>query len=430
MVAFGTDAGVELVEDAEGVAGVPDLGDPIFLDAIHGYSGELDWFPGRWQAQVGACGRASGLPADGDDVVLGDGRVLADLQVDVSFFEKLHGVIQQEPDEFLGPEAKGMMAAVGIVKGKPFAPDERMKKIFTDAATIGNAAARAISYSPRIAGQFVYEGNKTWLRAYANKDTTFTHNGARDLEGRIFMQFGYICVSPAMAVTVAGIGSDYIIASTDSSGDALDGSKTYKLHLPANVPATDFWAVTMYDTQTRSQLQTDQQFPTLGSQDEGLAQNDDGSIDIYFSANAPAGQEHNWLQTIPGKSWFIVFRMYGPEQAWIDRPGAQATSNSSTDRPTEIGAPRRPGPVATPRSGQLRDLEEMTVQVTEEGPDLTTAIDRCGQELGSSFAEELEGPLTIIHPKDDLTADPIGVVRHCQRYGRLVRGWLATSDEQ
>ncbi len=243
---------------------------------------------------------------------------------DDSFFEKLHAVINREPDDFLGPEAKGLMAAVGIEKGKPFAPDARMKKIFTDAAAIGNAAARAISYSPRNPGQFAYEGNTTWLRAYANKDTTYTHNGARDLEGRVFFHFGYICVSPAMAVTMAGVGSDYIVAAADTKGDALDGSKTYKLHLPANVPVNDFWAATMYDTQTRSQLQTDQQFPTLGSQDKGLETNDNGSIDIYFAPEAPAGHEKNWLQTIPGKSWFVAFRVYGPEQAWIDqtwRPG-------------------------------------------------------------------------------------------------------------
>ncbi len=86
----------------------------------------------------------------------------------------------------------------------------------------------------------------------------------------------------------------------------------------------DFWAVTMYDTQTRSQLQTDQQFPTLGSQTEGLKKNADGSYDIYFSPKAPKGQEGNWLQTLPGKSWWIGLRMYGPEQPWIDqtwRPG-------------------------------------------------------------------------------------------------------------
>ena len=243
---------------------------------------------------------------------------------DDSFFEKLHAVIQREPDDFLGPEAKGMMAAVGIVKGEPFAPDARMKKVFADAAAIGNAAARAISYSPRNPGQFVYDGNTTWVMGYANKETTYTHNGARDLEGRVFFHFGYICVSPAMAVTIAGAGSDYAMAAMDSNGDTLDGSKTYKLHLPADVPVNDFWAVTMYDTQTRSQLQTDQQFPTLGSQDKGLETNDDGSYDIYFAPEAPTGHEHNWLQTIPGKSWFIAFRLYGPLQAWIDqtwRPG-------------------------------------------------------------------------------------------------------------
>ena len=238
---------------------------------------------------------------------------------DDSFFEKLHAVIQREPDDFLGPEAKGMMAAVGIVKGKPFAPDARMKKVFTDAAAIGNAAARAISYSPRNPGQFVYEGNKTWVMGYANKETTYTHNGARDLEGRVFFHFGYICVSPAMAVSIAGGGSDYAMAAIDSKGDALDGGKTYKLNVPANPPVNDFWAVTMYDTQTRSQLQTDQQFPTLGSQDKGVETNADGSLDIYFAPEAPAGHEKNWLQTIPGKSWFIAFRLYGPLQAWIDQ---------------------------------------------------------------------------------------------------------------
>ena len=127
-----------------------------------------------------------------------------------------------------------------------------------------------------------------------------------------------------MAVTVAGVGSDYAMAAIDSKGNVLDGSKTYKLNVPANPPVNDFWAVTMYDTQTRSQLQTDQQFPTLGSQDQGLQTNDDGSIDIYFAPEAPTGHEKNWLQTIPGKSWFIAFRVYGPEQAWIDqtwRPG-------------------------------------------------------------------------------------------------------------
>ncbi len=80
----------------------------------------------------------------------------------------------------------------------------------------------------------------------------------------------------------------------------------------------------MYDAQTRSMLQTDQQFPTLGSQSDGFVQNDDGSYEVYFGPKAPAGKESNWLQTVPGKSWFCILRMYGPLQPWIDqkwRPG-------------------------------------------------------------------------------------------------------------
>jgi len=238
---------------------------------------------------------------------------------DYSAFEKLHALIQTEPEDYLGAEAKGMMAAIGIEKGKPFNPDARMKKILTDAADIANAAARAISYFPRDPGNLTYKDSEAWVTAYADKDTTFNRNGAYRLEARALFHFGYICVSPAMAMTVAGKGSDYSMGMLDSNGNVLDGSKTYKLHIPPNPPAKDFWAITMYDTQTRSQLQTDQEYPTKGSQDEGIKTNADGSMDIYFSPEAPKGMEGNWLQTIPGKSWFIALRIYGPEQPWIDQ---------------------------------------------------------------------------------------------------------------
>ncbi len=243
---------------------------------------------------------------------------------DYTFFEKLHDLIQGEPDNYLGPEAKGMMTAIGIEKGKPFKPDARMKKILTDAAAIGNAAARAISFFPREPGNLIYGKDSAWMMAYANKNTAFEKNGAYNLDARALFHFGYICVSPAMAVTVAGKGSDYGLIALDSKKRPLDGSKTYKLHLPPNPPVKDFWALTLYDTQTRSQLQTDQQFPTLGSQTKGVKKNPDGSYDIYFDPKPSEGKEGNWLQTIPGKSWWLALRMYGPLQPWIDqtwRPG-------------------------------------------------------------------------------------------------------------
>ena len=246
---------------------------------------------------------------------------------DFSYFEALDKIVQREPIDALGSEARGSLAAIGIVKGKPFNPDARMKRLLTEAAAIGDATARTALYSPREKGYFIYpDSDSSWVMGFANKNVFFETDGARNLDARTSFYFGYTGVTPAMAVTHPGAGSDYAIAFKDAEKKAFDGSKTYKLHLPPNVPVNNFWAVTMYDTQTRSMLQTSQPFPSVGSQSKGFRKNADGSYDVYFAPKAPAGKEGNWLQTLPGKSWFTILRMYGPLQPWIDK----------TWRPSEI----------------------------------------------------------------------------------------------
>ncbi len=246
---------------------------------------------------------------------------------DFSYFEALNDIIQREPIEALGSESRGTLAAIGIVKGKPFNPDARMKRLLTEAATIGDATARTTLYSPREKGYFIYpDSDSSWVMGFANKDVFFEVDGARNLDARTSFYYGYTGVTPAMAVTHPGAGSDYAIAFRDSQKNAFDGSKTYKLHLPPNVPINNFWAVTIYDTQTRSMLQTSQPFPSVGSQSKGFVKNADGSYDVYFSPKAPEGKTGNWQQTIPGKSWFAILRMYGPLEPWINK----------TWRPSEI----------------------------------------------------------------------------------------------
>jgi hypothetical protein len=244
---------------------------------------------------------------------------------DFSFYESLNAIIQEEPLEFLDPETRGQIASIGIVQGKPFNPDARMRRILTEAVAIGNAYARANTILPRDPGQRIYKGTDSeWLMAYPDKDTYFLTDGARRFEGRLWMHYNAICVTPAMAVTKPGKGSDYGIAGLDSEHRPLDGSKTYKLHLPPNVPVKDNWSVTIYDYQTRSMLQTDQQYAGINSLGKGLKKNADGSFDIYFAPKAPKGMENKWIQTIPGKSWFIILRMYGPLEPRLDqtwRPG-------------------------------------------------------------------------------------------------------------
>ncbi|QQS53699.1 MAG: DUF1254 domain-containing protein [Candidatus Competibacteraceae bacterium] len=140
-----------------------------------------------------------------------------------------------------------------------------------------------------------------------------------NLDARVLFYYNAGGVTPAMAVTRAGAGSDYALGMLDSNDKPFDGSKTYKLHLPPNVPVNNFWAVTLYDTQTRTQLQTSQLFPTVGSQTKGMKKNADGSYDIYFAPEAPKGEEGNWLQTVPGKSWFTILRLYSPLPAFFDK---------------------------------------------------------------------------------------------------------------
>jgi len=249
---------------------------------------------------------------------------------DFSFYEHLAEWINEEHVDMLDNQTKGLFASIGIEKGKPFAPDERMKKILTEAVAIGNAAARSITYYPRtdmnLQGVEIYpDTESSWIMAFANKNVFFTtETGGYNADALDMFHYNYTAVTPAMAVTIEGAGSDYAISFLDGEKQILDGAKEYKLHIPADVPVNDFWAVTIYDTQTRSLLQTDQQFPTVGSLTEGFKQNEDGSFDVYLSPAAPEGYENNWLQTIPGKSFLVILRVYGPLKPWIDktwRPG-------------------------------------------------------------------------------------------------------------
>ncbi|MCW8846603.1 MAG: DUF1254 domain-containing protein, partial [Gammaproteobacteria bacterium] len=242
------------------------------------------------------------------------------------FYEELHTVIDREPVEMLDPELRGLFASIGIEKGKPFAPDARMRKILTDAVAVANATARSFLWDERNQDEFLYEGSY-WKRGYPGNNYQFLKNegmGGRNLDARTLYYYFATVNTPAMAMKLVGKGSQYAWGYLDADGNYLDGSKTYKLNIPKDAPALKFWSVCVYDPQTRSELQTDQPFPSKQSQRDKLIVNDDGSIDLYFGPKSPAGMEANWIQTVPGKGWFSLLRLYSPTEPWFDktwRPG-------------------------------------------------------------------------------------------------------------
>lgn len=261
------------------------------------------------------------------DFINGSGKVFNTIHANTfEFYEELHRVIEREPVSMLEPELRGLFAAIGIQKGKPFAPDARMKQILIEAVAIANATARALTFRPRMEDAPRYP-NSSWLHLIYGGSYEFLKDGGaggRNQDARTAYFYFATLNTPAIVRKMVGKGSQYAFAMTDANGDYLDGSKSYTLHLPPDVPAAAFWSVVVYDPQTRSQLQTGQAFPSKNDKRDALIQNADGSFDLYFGPTSPSGKEANWMQTVPGKAWFACLRLYSPLEAFFDqtwRPG-------------------------------------------------------------------------------------------------------------
>jgi hypothetical protein len=237
------------------------------------------------------------------------------------FYGELNDVIQREPISMLDPELRGLAASIGIQKGKPFAPDARMKAILTEAVAVGNATARSLYFQLREEGAYLYESSY-WKTGFIGGDYRWLRDGGaggRYLDARTYFFYIATVNTPAMTLKMVGKGSQYALCDKDSNGEFLYGDKSYKLNIPTNAPAKDFWSIVIYDPQTRSELQTGQPFPGKNNKKSVLDYNDDGSVDLYFGPEAPAGKENNWIQTVPGKAWFAALRLYGPLEPFFDK---------------------------------------------------------------------------------------------------------------
>jgi len=236
---------------------------------------------------------------------------------DGNAFNMLSRFIDHEYVDPTDMEMRGVLAGIGIIQGKPFAPDAPTFDLLDKAARTASRMGHAIAYQPSaMVPNGLYYPNRHWINPFPT-NATFTVDTYNVIDARTgFFTFAY-STSPGMAVNMENIGAKYPAAYVDADGNFLRGSQAYVLHLPPDIPAAIFWSVTVYDPITGSGLDNGQPFPSLNTMDKPI-QNPDGSTDIYFGPKSP-GVGKNWIATIPDKGWFTLFRLYGPTKAFFDQ---------------------------------------------------------------------------------------------------------------
>jgi hypothetical protein len=237
----------------------------------------------------------------------------------MGYWESLNEFIQREPVMERDRLILAQLRFLGIEKGKPFKPDARQKRILKDGAEVGEAMAKANTSDKRVEPTFWPKTH--WKHALV----VAVDQRAPDydqLDERAAWFYEAVVISKGMLTQTPGVGQRYIAAYRDADGEWLNGSNTYKLHVPPNPPVKQFWSVTYYDEGTRQMAATPQGRPDISSRKEDIVKNGDGSIDVYFGPKAPKGHETNWVQTNPGKGWFTYFRFYGPTEAFFDKSWA------------------------------------------------------------------------------------------------------------
>jgi hypothetical protein len=240
--------------------------------------------------------------------------------VDYSYWEKLKKFVDYEPVEAITPELRGVLAAIGIVKGRPFEPTKNQKRLLEKAVQVAPKMILALRMEPRADKRDLYYKDRQYVRAWAAATAEWMQESYLDVNQRAtFFQYAYSS-APAMVMRTIGAGSKYPVAMRDADGNFLNGSNHYKMHLPAGIPAKAFWAVTLYNITDGTMPETPQLLPSKNSLDESIAKNADGSVDLFFGPTRPEGTaETNWIQTVDGRDFMAVIRLYGADIAFFDQ---------------------------------------------------------------------------------------------------------------
>ena len=233
-----------------------------------------------------------------------------------TFFQDINDVVQNNPIRRQDKAMVSLLKDLGIEKGKPFKPTERQKKAIHEGLLLAYASMQNYFVTPGKCMEPLWKDEngkpKTqwmfWLFAPGQPEAGFTHETENEVlvDDRAAKYF-YVTYLPKYL----GGGTFYLTGLFDSNCDKLDGKSTYKLNVPKDTPAKDFWSVIVYSMETKNFVRDVPRVGLSSRNADTMQVNKDGSHDVYFAPKAPKGKESNWIPT--GEDFFLLFRLYGPE---------------------------------------------------------------------------------------------------------------------
>jgi len=235
------------------------------------------------------------------------------VKLDETVYAELHEIIQEETVEEQNLAMMGLLRTIGIEKGAPFAPDAAMTEVYAVASA--EALEYMIEQYHKFLNPWAYEGKKWSVLTppgAVETDFSWVFPSHFDYHARGCLYYAVIS-----SVKNYGTATYYLDLAEDKDGNWLDGGRTYRLNVPADVPVRDFWSAVVYDLESAAWIR-DMPKVGAGSATLGLVTNDDGTVDLFFGPEAPEGMETNWVPTAEGRKFFLLFRFYGPEPAVFD----------------------------------------------------------------------------------------------------------------
>lgn len=238
---------------------------------------------------------------------------------DNAYWTKLKAFVDYEPVAAIDSELRGVLASIGIIKGQPFAPDDKQQELLKRAVETAPRMILATRQLGRPDARTRYYQDRQYENTWASATAEFLQESYLDVNQRAaYFQVAYAS-APAMVMRTLDAGSKYPFTIRDAHGDFLNGADAYRLHLPPDPPAGLFWAVTAYNITDGTMVEAPQLLPSINGMNE-LIKNKDGSIDLWFAPAKPeAAPASNWIQTVSGRNFLVALRLYGTGVEFFDQ---------------------------------------------------------------------------------------------------------------